>query len=175
MSSSGPSAQSVESVTSFDSVISNTPIGILTAHNATSQPPVRSLILENVQLINVPVTVQGADGVALAGITGNTVISAWGKGYAYMPNGPQNFEGYIPPNSRPSLLSGSPYYQRSKPQSTNSSQFVTLKLLSTGNGASDNAALQATIFAAASSNEVLFIDYGVYKVSSTLSFHQTRG
>jgi len=55
MSGGGVTAQSVGSVTVIDSIISDTPIGIATAHNATSLPPTGgSLILENVQVSVVP-------------------------------------------------------------------------------------------------------------------------
>lgn len=55
MSTGGVTAQSVGSITFFDSSITDTPIGIITAHDATSQPPAGgSLILENVILNNVP-------------------------------------------------------------------------------------------------------------------------
>lgn len=50
MNSGGRTAQSVASVTFIDSSISNTPVGIVTAHDATSQPPTGgSLIIENVR------------------------------------------------------------------------------------------------------------------------------
>jgi len=53
------SSQSAGSVAFIDSFISNTPIGINTSYDPTSQSPTHgSLILENVQLNNVPVAVQ---------------------------------------------------------------------------------------------------------------------
>nr|POE69103.1 glucan 1,3-beta-glucosidase [Quercus suber] len=69
MSNGGRLAQAVGSVTMLDSDFSNTPIGILTAHDATSQPPAGgSLILENIRITNVGVAVQGSnDVVALPG------------------------------------------------------------------------------------------------------------
>lgn len=67
-------------------------------------------------LNNVPVAIQSSSGATiLAG--GTTTIAAWGQGHEYTPNGPNTFQGAITPNSRPaSLLSGSKYYTRSKPQ-----------------------------------------------------------
>lgn len=51
MSSGGVAAQSVGSITLIDSVIHDTPIGIITAHNSSSLPTTGgSLILENVQV-----------------------------------------------------------------------------------------------------------------------------
>ncbi|KAK4986613.1 hypothetical protein LTR66_007818 [Elasticomyces elasticus] len=175
MASGGRTAQSVGSVTFFDSSITNTPIGIQTAHDATSQPPTAgSLILENVQLNNVPVAVAGPGGTtALAGTTGSTVIAAWGEGHEYLPNGPTNFEGPIPPNARPGvLLQGSKYYQRSKPQYE---QYPVDSFLSVrsagakGDGVTDDTnALQAALNRAAARNMIVFFDHGDYKVTKTL-------
>lgn len=174
MSSGGVAAQSVGSIAFYDSSLSNTPIGIITAHDATSQPPTGgSLILENVQLDNVPIAVQGPDGTALAGTTGSTTITAWGEGHEYTPEGPTNFEGPIAPNNRPaSLLSGSKYYERSKPQYQQYplSSFLSARTLgATGNGVSDDTvALQNAIALAAAQNKILFLDHGDYKVTRTI-------
>lgn len=135
MSSVNPSTggQTVGSVTFIDSSISNTKVGIATSHDANSQPPTAgSLILENVQLNNVPVAVSGPGGsISLAGTTGTTTIAAWGQGHSYLPNGPNVFEGPIDPFPRPGgLLSGQGrFYERSKPQyGTNPlSQFVSVR------------------------------------------------
>lgn len=77
MTSGGASAQSVGSITLFDSSISNTPIGIKTVRSSSSSPPTAgSLILENIKLTNVPTAVQGANGPLLSGVSS---ISAWGE------------------------------------------------------------------------------------------------
>jgi len=176
MSSGGVTAQSVGSITFIDSSIINTPIGIVTAHNAASQPPAGgSLILENVALSNVPVAVQGSGGVtALAGTTGSTTIAGWGEGHTYTPNRPNNVQGPITPNTRPgALLSGSNYYYRARPQYQNypvSSIVSARSSGAKGDGKTDDtAALQAAINSAASSGKVLFLDHGDYKVTSTLN------
>lgn len=172
MSSGGPTAQSVGSVTFIDSTISNTPIGIITAHDATSQPTTAgSLILENVQLNNVPIAIQNQDGTVLAG--GTTTIAAWGEGHAYTPNGPNNIMNPIAPNNRPgSLLQGSRYYARSKPQYQQypTSAFISARSSgATGNGRTDDtAALQAAIIKAAATNRILFLDHGDYRVTNTI-------
>jgi glucan 1,3-beta-glucosidase len=175
MSSLSAGAQSVGSVTFFDSSITNTPIGILTAHNTTSQPPTGgSLILENVVLNNVPTAVQGPNGVAaLAGTTGSTAIAAWGEGHAYTPKGPVIFEGPIPPNSRPgSLTVGNKYYERSKPQyaTTPVNQFLSTRSAGAkGDGVTDDtAALQRVILEAAITSHIVFFDAGTYRVTSTI-------
>lgn len=173
MSSGGPTAQSVGSVTFIDSTISNTPIGIATAHDATSQPPTGgSLVIENVVLNNVPIAVAGpGNTTSLAG--GTTTIAAWGQGHSYTPNGPNNFESAITPNQRPaSLVSGSEYYERSKPQYEHYplSSFISARLQgATGNGHTDDtAALQRAVLLAKAQNKILFLDHGDYILTSTL-------
>ena len=98
------SGLTVGSLTLIDSSISNTGIGIVTARNATSQPPsAGSLILENVKLENVSVAVAGPGGsTLLEGTTGSTIIPAWGQGHSYTPDGPHVFQGPIMPFTRPS-------------------------------------------------------------------------
>ncbi|MCJ1391404.1 hypothetical protein MMC18_004268 [Xylographa bjoerkii] len=175
MTSGGPTAQNVGSITFFDSSISNTPVGFNIAHNNASLPPTAgSVILENVRLNNVPVAVQGPGGmVALAGTTGSSVIAAWGDGHEYIPKGPTNFESPIQPAQRPgSLLVGGAYYQRSKPQygSTPVSQFLSARSNgATGNGVSDDTfALQALFLRSALTGQIAFLDAGTYRVTRTV-------
>ena len=175
MTSGGPTAQNVGSMTFFDSSMTNTAVGIKTSHDTTSQPPTAgSLILENVQLSNVPIAVQGPNGVALAGTTGTATIAGWGEGHEYVPNGPINFEGSFAPPQRPgSLLQGNQYYQRSKPQyqTTPVSQFLSARSAgATGNGVTDDTrALQNVIYQAAGQGKIVFVDAGTYKVTSTIN------
>ncbi|KAF2721657.1 glycoside hydrolase family 55 protein [Polychaeton citri CBS 116435] len=173
MTGGGPTAQSVGSITFIDSSISNTKTGIATSWSRSSQPPgAGSLILENVDFRNVGVAVLGANGVtALAG--GSLHVDGWGEGHAYTPNGPQVFQGYITPVSRPaSLLSGSKYYERSKPQYEKNSvrDFVSARDLGAkGDGHTDDTkALQHAINTAVSRRKILFIDHGDYIVTKTI-------
>jgi len=175
MTSGGPTAQKVGSVTFFDSSISNTPIGIKTAYDSTSQPPTAgSVILENVQLNNVPIAVQGNGGVtALQGTTGSTTIVAWGEGHSYTPNGPTTFQGNFQPPRRPgSLTQGGKYYQRSKPQYGNLpvTQFLSARDAGAkGDGiADDTNAVQSLINQASRSGKIAFFDAGTYKVTKTI-------
>lgn len=175
MSSGGPTAQAVGSVTLFDSKISNTKIGILTAHSLNSQPPASgSLIVENVHLDNVDVAIQGANGATALGST--SYISAWGEGHSYLPKGPNNFEGPISANNRPAGLvdaSTGDYYQRSKPQyeGVPASQFISARTAgATGDGKTDDTkALQGAVDQAVSEGKILFIDHGTYRVTSTIT------
>lgn len=134
-----------------------------------------SLILENVNLKNVGIAVQGAGSVtALAGTTGSMTIAAWGQGHIYDGTGSHTaFQGPIPPFSRPSgILDGQKYYERSKPSYAHIpvSRFLSARTHgATGNGiVDDTKALQKAINAAASAGKVLFIDAGTYKVTNTL-------
>ncbi len=168
--------QAVGSVTFIDSSIKDTPIGILTAYSRNqSSMSNGSLILENVNLKNVGIAVQGAGSVtALAGTTGSMTIAAWGQGHIYDGTGSHTaIQGPMPPFSRPSgLLDGQKYYERSKPSYAH---IPVPRFLSapthdaTGNSiVDDSKALQKVINAAASAGKVLFIDAGTYKVTNTL-------
>jgi glucan 1,3-beta-glucosidase len=174
MTSGAPSGLSVGSITFFDSVITNTPIGIATGRTSTSLPPAAgSLIIENCQFNNVPAIVQGPGGTVLAGSAGTTTVAAWGSGHAYTPNGPQIFEGPISPNNRPaSLSSNGVFYARSKPQygEYGAFAFVSARSLGArGDGSTDDTkALQNAINAAASARKILFLDAGAYIVTSTI-------
>ncbi|KAK5118314.1 hypothetical protein LTR62_002827 [Meristemomyces frigidus] len=176
MSSGGPTAQSVGSVTFLDSSISNTKIGVLSAHGPNSQPPTAgSLVLENVQFTNVGQAVVDGFPSNFTALPGGTfTVAAWAQGHAYTPTGPNNIQGTINPNPRPgSLLQGDgKYYERSKPQyeSHNVKQFISVRSFgATGNGRTDDtAALQLAISAAKLQGKILFVDQGDYLVGSTI-------
>lgn len=175
MTSGGPSAQSVGSITFIDSSITDTPIGIITARDSTSQPPSGgSLIIETLSTNNVPVIVQGVSEVLLPGSTGETNVAAWGQGHSYTPAGPTVFQGPITPNTRPASLvsANGQFYARSKPQYEQypASSFLSVRAFgATGDGHTDDTqALQRAIFAAIAGNKILFIDHGDYIVTRTL-------
>lgn len=130
--------------------------------------------MENLALNNVPVAIKGPSSTVLAGSAGATTISSWGNGHRYTPTGPQTFQGSTNPYSRPaSLLSGNKYYTRSKPQyeSLAASSFVSARSSGArGDGNTDDTtALQNAINSAASAGKVLYIDFGIYKVTSTIT------
>lgn len=175
MSQGGHNGQSVGSVTFFDSAFSNVQVAFNTSHDATSLPPTAgSLIIENVSINNVPIVVRGpGKTTVLAGTTGPSTIAGWGQGHSYTPNGPVVFEGPITPFNRPgSLLGGSGFYERSKPQyaTTPVSQFLSTRSAGAkGDGVTDDtAALQVVILTAALTNKIVFFDAGTYKVTRTL-------
>jgi glucan 1,3-beta-glucosidase len=169
--------QQVGSVTIIDSTITNTPVGVITAFNSSSQPNTAgSLVLENVVLQNVATAVQQAGGgTLLAGTSGSTTIAAWGEGNQYTPNGPKRFQGQFIPTSRPaSLLSGNTYYARSKPQYGDlpASSFQSVRSAgATGNGVTDDTtALQNCINNASTAGTVVYFDSGTYRITNTLVF-----
>jgi glucan 1,3-beta-glucosidase len=172
ISAGGPTAQDVGSIVLLDSTISNTPIGIKTSFTSTSQPPTAgSLIMENVQLNNVPVAVQNNGATALNG--GTTTIAAWGQGHRYNPTGPNRFSGPITPSSRPaSLLVNGRYLERAKPAYNNLpvSSFRSVRTAGARGDAvtDDTNALQNVINSAASQGQVVWFDHGTYRITRTL-------
>ncbi|KAI1881109.1 hypothetical protein JX265_001349 [Neoarthrinium moseri] len=173
ISAGGSSDQDVGSLTVIDSTFVNVPVGIVTAYTSSSSPATAgSIVLENVSLQNVPVAVQGPSGTYLSG--GTTTITAWSEGHRYTPSGPQSAQGAITPNSRPSALLGSNgrYYQRSKPQyeTLAASNFVSVRSAGARGDAQadDTAAIQSAINSAASAGKVVFIDFGLYRLTSPI-------
>jgi len=174
MTAGGSNNIATGSVTLIDSTFTNVGVGIKTAWTPNSSPKTAgSLVLENIDLRNVPVAVQGPSGTLLGGSSGSTTIPAWGTGNAYIPTGPRKISGPITPNPRPAtLLSGSRYYTRSKPQyeSEPRSSFLSVRSFGArGDAATDDtAALQAAIDSSVASNKILFFDYGLYRVTNTI-------
>jgi len=157
----------VGSAVIFDSDISNTPVGVVYGNDTVTQPVAsNNIILENVRLSNVPVAVQGPNkSTVLAGTTGTSTIAAWGRNFVEAAS----FEA---PNRPASLVSGTDYYVRSKPQYTDepASSFLSARAAGAkGDGvADDTAALNALLVKAAASNKIVFLDAGYYRVTSTI-------
>ncbi|KAK8065952.1 glucan 1-3-beta-glucosidase [Apiospora hydei] len=175
VSANSDGKQQVGSMTVIDSTIVNTPVGIVTAWSPNSQPATAgTVVLENVVLQNVPVAVAGPSGTVLSGSSSSTTITAWSQGHRYTPDGPTNQIGAIAPNNRPSaLLDGGKYYTRSKPQyeSLPASSFVSVRSAGAkGDAAADDtAAIQSAIDSATSAGKVVFIDYGLYRLTSPIT------
>lgn len=168
-------ANNVGSLTVIDSTFTNVPVGILTHYSSSSYPPTsNSVILENIAISNVPVVVKGPSGTALAGTTGTATVAGWGEGHQYIPSGPTTFQGSITPNTRPAVLtSNGAYYTRSKPQyqSLAASSFVSVRSTGAkGDGASDDtSAIQTAINNAVAAGKVVYVDHGVYRLTSTVT------
>lgn len=171
---SNSNTMNVGSITLIDSSFTNVPVAILTSWTQNPKPAtVESLVMENVVLNNVPVVVQGPGGTTLlAG--GSTTVNGWGIGHSYSSSGPTRFAGPITPNRRPGVLlaSGGRYFTRSKPQyeGVPVSSFLSVRSAGAKGDAStdDTAALQNAINTAVSQNKILFLDYGIYRVTNTI-------
>ncbi|KAL5355693.1 hypothetical protein BJX96DRAFT_170912 [Aspergillus floccosus] len=148
ISTGGTTNASVGSITVFDSFFSNTPIAIKSVHSDKTNPHTAgSIILENISLEN---------------------------DNKYVLDGPERFQGDIKGVTRPAgLLDGNKYYVRSKSQyeGFSASSFASVREGgATGDGETDDtAALQEVIGGADTSDKVVFLDAGVYKVTKTLS------
>lgn len=175
MSAGGATDQAVGSVIVIDSTFTDVDVGIKTAYeSASAQATNGSLVLENVALSNTPVAIQNAAGTVLAG--GTTTIAAWAEGHSYtLTSGPTDIMGTITANSRPAALTttGGNYYTQSKPQyeTLTAADFVSVRTAgAVGNGATDDtAAIQSAINTAVSEGKVVYIDYGLYLISSTIT------
>lgn len=174
MSIGGPSNQEVGSVIVIDSTFSNVDVAIKTAYDTASTSVTNgSLVLENVVLTNSPIAV--ANNITTV-LKGDATISAFAEGHTYtLTSGPTDTMGTITANSRPAALlgSGSNYYTQSKPQyeTLTSADFVSVRTEgAVGDGATDDtAAIQSAINSATSAGKVVFIDYGLYRITSTIS------
>ncbi|KAI0968246.1 glycoside hydrolase family 55 protein [Xylaria arbuscula] len=156
----------------LDSSFSGADVAIKTAYTAATTPDTAgSLILENVTLDNVPTAVQGASGSLLAG--GSTTIAAWGQGHQYVSGADRELSGDITANDRPSVLTGeNGYYSRSKPQYNDlaASDIVSARSSGAkGDGTTDDTAALQSAINSATGGKVLFLDYGLYKITKTLS------
>lgn len=116
----------------------------------------------------------GANTTVLQGTPVNNFISAWGEGHSYTPNGPNDFQGFIQPVSRPSSLvqADGNYYQRSKPQyqQYRVRDFISVRSVgATGNGVTDDTkAFQKAINLALAQSKIVFVDGGDYLVTDTI-------
>ncbi|KAM7215073.1 exo-beta-1,3-glucanase [Rhypophila decipiens] len=178
--SAGGSAGKVEtgSITLIDSTLTNVGIGILTAWGQNTTPDTAgSMVLENIQLNNVPIAIQGPNSVTmLAGTSTSMTIAAWANGHVYSGSGggnPGETAKLIAPNNRPGvLLSNGRYYTRSKPQYEQRpvGDFVSVRAAGAkGDAANDDTAvLQSVIDSATKQNKIVFLDHGMYRITSTL-------
>lgn len=165
-------------MTLLDSTFTNTPIAIKTAWTPSSLPPTAaSLILENISLRNVPIAIQNPSGTLLRGTSSFLTIPAYALGHSYTPSrrSPNLTAGPIPPNPRPASLlapDSTRYLTRSKPQYTSlrASSILSLRAFGARGDAvaDDTIPLQTAIDAAVLQNKLLWLDYGVYRVTRTI-------
>jgi len=163
--------QTVGAEAIIDAVVTNTPIFVRTSTSSSSLAG--SLVLNNIQLNNVPTAVGVVGGaVVLAG--GTTTIESWGQGNVYSgTSSSYSFtQGNIAaPNKAGSLLAGGKIFGRTHPQYEDYavSQFVSVKTLGAkGDGSTDDTATLQSILNQYSGCNIIFFDAGTYIITSTL-------
>ncbi|KAJ7261315.1 exo-beta-1,3-glucanase [Mycena haematopus] len=159
----------------IDATVTNTPIFVRAATPSNGQLiGAGSLVLNNIQLNNVPTAVGVVGGaVVLAG--GTTTIASWGQGNVYQgSSGTATFtQGPIPAPPKPAVLldSSGKIFAKSHPQYATYavSEFVSVRDQGAkGDGKTDDTAALQAIFAAYAGCKIIFFDAGTYVVTSTL-------
>ncbi|KAB8227284.1 glycoside hydrolase family 55 protein [Aspergillus alliaceus] len=174
MTNGGQDSQQVGSITIIDSTIRDCAVFVDTVWRESVWSN-GSLTIENVNLSNVPIAINGSSGTVLAGSIYNMTINAWGQGHQYTPSGLASFKGSLTPVARPPALrahGSSHYYTKTKPQyeSNPVASFVSIRSAgAVGDGTvDDTAAIQAALLSAAASRKIIFFDQGVYRVTDTI-------
>ncbi|KAF3182575.1 hypothetical protein TWF225_006479 [Orbilia oligospora] len=169
----------VGSVVLSDSNFNNVEIAIASDKSVGETPKsINTLAIDNISINNCPVIV-GVTGSTpkLAGTSGTMTVTSWVQGRKYTQSA-QNGQDLVGPNtgfSRPAGLldSNGKILERSKPnyETYTISQILSVRDLGVkGDGTTDDtAALQAAINKAAAESKVLYIDYGVYVVTNTIT------
>ncbi|EGN96215.1 glycoside hydrolase family 55 protein [Serpula lacrymans var. lacrymans S7.3] len=166
--------QTVGAEAIIDAVVTDTPIFVQSSE-ASNGTLAGSLVLNNIQLNNVPTAVGVANGdVVLAG--GTMTIASWGQGDVYSgtdPNG--NFEqgNIYAAYKDPSLLdSAGRIFGKAHPQYFDYAvdQFITVKSQgAVGDGVTDDTDAINAVLSKYAGCYIIFFDAGVYKVTSTIN------
>ncbi|KAF8310395.1 exo-beta-1,3-glucanase [Clavulina sp. PMI_390] len=164
--------QTVGSESIVDAVVTNTPVFLMTTTVQTASLS-GSILLENIQLSNVPrAVVDESDTTVLAG--GSLTIPQWLQGNVAGGSSPTvsyQQASLSPPKKPSSLTTSSGVFGRARPQYQDyaASQFQSVKSAGArGDGvADDTAALQAVIDAHWGC-KIIFFDAGIYLVTDTL-------
>ncbi|TFY57372.1 hypothetical protein EVJ58_g7056 [Rhodofomes roseus] len=134
----------------IDAVVSNTPVFVRSSVHTTSLAG--SLVLNNVQLTNVPIAVGVLNGpTILPG--GTTTIESWVQGNVYQgANGARRF------------MQGRHEYEDYALD-----QFVSAKNLGAkGDGLTDDTEALQRIFGEHAGKKIIFLDHGTYYITDTL-------
>ncbi|KAG8220202.1 glycoside hydrolase family 55 protein [Butyriboletus roseoflavus] len=135
-----------------------------------------SIVLNNVQLYNVPVAV-GVEGgeVVLKGSTNSMYIASWAQGNVYVGNDglARYTQGYIQPPQKPWNIIDSQgnIFGRGHPQYPDYSpdQIVSVKSCgAVGDGYTDDTAALQNIFNMFAGCKLIFFDAGTYYITDTL-------
>ncbi|KIJ69589.1 glycoside hydrolase family 55 protein [Hydnomerulius pinastri MD-312] len=157
----------------IDAVVTNTPIFIQTS-NASNGTLAGSLVLNNVQLNNVPTAVSEDGTTVLAG--GTMTIDSWGQGNVYSGTNPKGtftqgdiYSAY----KAPSLLDSSGFiFGKGHPQYADYAvdQIMSVKSQgAVGDGQTDDTDAINAVFEKYAGCYIIFFDAGIYKVSSTIN------
>lgn len=168
------SDQTAGAETIIDATVTNTPVFIQTSQTSNGQLA-GSLLLDNVQLSNVPTAVKTAQGnVVLAG-PGSGTITQWAQGNVYSgtsTNGQFVQSNLTPPNKPSSLLQGGKIVSRTRPQygSYSASQVVSVKAQGAkGDGNTDDTQAIQNVLNEFSGCKIIFFDAGTYIVTNTIT------
>ncbi|KAK0225097.1 glycoside hydrolase family 55 protein [Armillaria nabsnona] len=170
-------AQTVEAEAIIDATVNQTEIFVRTsaASNGTLDG---SLILQNIQLTNVPVAVGTGDGaIVLPGNDlGTETIRSWAQGNIYTSSNPEGrfIQGNIDVPAIPTTLldRGGKVIGRVHPQYVNIpvSGFVSVKdHNATGDGSTDDTNAIQSVLNANCDSKVIFFDAGVYIITTTVT------
>ncbi|KAG9310495.1 glycoside hydrolase family 55 protein [Chiua virens] len=166
--------QGVGSEIIVDVIVKDTAVFVQSSASSNGSLPY-SLVLNNIQLTNVPVAVGIADGTTvLEG--GTTMITSWGQGNVYSGTSGQDVwtQGSIVSASKPfSLLDDTgKIFGKGHPQYANyaTSEVVSVKSQGAkGDGKTDDASALQEIFDKYAGCKIIFFDAGVYNVSDTIT------
>ncbi|KDQ60660.1 glycoside hydrolase family 55 protein [Jaapia argillacea MUCL 33604] len=167
-------AQTTGAEAIIDATVTNTPIFVRSS-TASNGKLAGSLVLNNIQLSNVPTAVGVVGGaVVLAG--GTTTIESWGQGNVYSGTNPNGtfVQSNIPAPNKASVLldSSGRIFTKTHPQYANYavSQFVSVKDQGAkGDGTTDDTAALQAVFDEYSGCKIIFFDQGSYVITSTLN------
>ncbi|CAK7266539.1 hypothetical protein SEPCBS119000_002082 [Sporothrix epigloea] len=172
--SNGGITQTVGSVLLVDSVIANTPIGVLTAYTTLSSDTNGTLVIDNVDMTrNVSVAVSNSISRRVI-LPGNTKIYSWIQGNVPSSGRASTAiqESHSVVTKPDSLLdSTGKVYTRSRPQyeAIPASKFVSVKAHGAkGDGATDDTTAIQAIFDKVTSDQVVYFDHGAYLVTDTI-------
>ncbi|KAF8439368.1 glycoside hydrolase family 55 protein [Boletus edulis BED1] len=166
--------QGVGSEAIIDAVVTNTPVFVRSSVASNGTLPY-SLVLNNIQLTNVPTAVGvGNGGTILAG--GTTTIASWGQGHMYSGTGGQKtwVQSNIPSVNKPPMLldSAGRIFGKARPQYADyaTSQIISVKSQGAkGDGKTDDTAAIQNVFNQYAGCKIIFFDAGVYYVTDTIT------
>ena len=182
-----PSNQTVGSVLIQDSKFIKTPKGVVTAFSKSGNTPASggTLVLDNVDFTGSTEAVVSYTGATI--LAGGSVVSSWAQGKAYSTGENESaspatcaaasasssvIQNSLNAIQKPAtLMDGSKFFERSKPQYENvpSGSFVSVKSAGAkGDGVQDDTAALQKAMDSLTADQILYFDHGAYVVTSTI-------